>query len=371
MSDHRTLTPRKNALLKLIGTAALATLGLGCSGTSTQAPDLPPLYYEETSSAEPATEPSAAPQASHAQAAAPQAMKPASPATAGSTDEIRQIVTRLNALDRQLRQQRQDQQHFQEMVSTNMELIEQSVAVAMTDRSESAAGMTPSRHDSFASPSSTAGMMPGATSPGMTAAGMTTAGMTTAGMMPSNASQHAQPNAPHGNAAYRSVSVAAPETGAGEDRDLSPPLSPIILHNEPGAKQAYERGYARFVQGDDEGSLRIFEDFLASYRHDRHRDNAQFWIGEAYLHKNDLQAAEQAYRQVLRHYEHRPTREGFKTPDAIYRLGQIYQLRGQPERAAYYFSHLVAQFPQSPSARKAQRALGSLVDTASTASATH
>ena len=149
------------------------------------------------------------------------------------------------------------------------------------------------------------------------------------------------------------------------DPDLTPPAVPIKLVPHRSAKALYEKGFALFARRKFDQSITVFQNFLKRYPNDIYSDNAQFWIGESYLRTKRPKEAEGAYRMVLRTYEHRSTLEGFKTPDAIYRIGQGYQKRKKNSKARYYFQILAERFPESSAGRKANRDLGVLgMDTA-------
>ena len=88
------------------------------------------------------------------------------------------------------------------------------------------------------------------------------------------------------------------------------------------------------------------------------------WISSAPVHIV-VCTSEAAYRAVLRVYDHRSTLEGFKAPDAIYRLGHIYLNKEKIDQAEYYFTNVARRFPQSTAGQKAQRELDAIrIDTA-------
>lgn len=141
------------------------------------------------------------------------------------------------------------------------------------------------------------------------------------------------------------------------DADLDDPANPRQLTANRAAKPLYEKGFVLFGNRQYEQSILVYQNFLSRYPDDIYSDNAQFWIGEAYLRMDNLNDAEAAYRKVLREYEHRSTLEGYKTPDAIYRIGQIFAKRNNEKLARYYLQQVVQQFPDSSAGRKAQREL--------------
>ena len=70
--------------------------------------------------------------------------------------------------------------------------------------------------------------------------------------------------------------------------------------------------------------------------------------------------AEGVFRKVLTLYEHRPTTQGYKTPDSIYMLGKLNQHKNLNQRASYYYKEVIKRFPGSAAARNAERDLGSI-----------
>lgn len=144
------------------------------------------------------------------------------------------------------------------------------------------------------------------------------------------------------------------------DGDLSAPAAARKLSTHPPAKRLYEKGFALFAQKDFPQSILVFRNFLKRFPSDFYSDNAQFWIGEAHRYLNQPKKAEEAYRQVLRNYEHRSTLEGYKTPDAMYRLGQKFKKGGRLEKARQFFRTLAERFPDTSAGRRASTELSML-----------
>jgi tol-pal system protein YbgF len=141
------------------------------------------------------------------------------------------------------------------------------------------------------------------------------------------------------------------------DPDLDDPSQPKQLSANRAAKPLYEKGFVLFGNRQYDQSILVYQNFLSRYPEDIYSDNAQFWIGEAYLKMDKLEQAESAYRKVLREYAHKSTLEGYKTPDAIYRLGQIFARRNNDKLARYYLHQVAQRFPDSSAGRKAMRDL--------------
>jgi len=142
------------------------------------------------------------------------------------------------------------------------------------------------------------------------------------------------------------------------DPDLNPPEDPFILIRHPGVKKIYNQGMTAIIQKNHNQAILVFENFTERFPEDLDSDNAFYWIGRSHLELNELKKAEEAFRKVLRLYEHRPTSQGYKTPDAIYMLGKLQSLQNLDKRAVYYFEEVVKRFPGSAAARNAERDLG-------------
>ena len=109
------------------------------------------------------------------------------------------------------------------------------------------------------------------------------------------------------------------------DPDLNPPVDPFILIRHPGVKKIYNQGMTAIIKKNHKQAIQVFENFTERFPNDLDSDNAFYWIGRSHLELNQLEIAEGAFRKVLKLYEHRPTTQGYKTPDSIYMLGKLNQ----------------------------------------------
>jgi len=144
------------------------------------------------------------------------------------------------------------------------------------------------------------------------------------------------------------------------DPDLNPPADPFILIRHPGVKKIYNQGMTAIIKKNHKQAIQVFENFTERFPNDLDSDNAFYWIGRSHLELNQLEKAEGAFRKVLKLYEHRPTTQGYKTPDSIYMLGKLNQQKNLNQRASYYYKEVIKRFPGSAAARNAERDLGSI-----------
>ncbi len=70
---------------------------------------------------------------------------------------------------------------------------------------------------------------------------------------------------------------------------------------------------------------------LTQYPNGRHAGNAQYWLGEIYLLKKELETSKQWFSLLLSDY---PTHN--KVPDSQFKLGKVYDLLGDKAKAKEY-----------------------------------
>ncbi|MBF0289649.1 MAG: tol-pal system protein YbgF [SAR324 cluster bacterium] len=142
-----------------------------------------------------------------------------------------------------------------------------------------------------------------------------------------------------------------------QDPSLNEPMAPYKLKSRPEVKKLYDQGMGAMINRKYPEAVQIFEDMLQQFPDDEYSDNAQFWLGHIHYSLNRMDQAQAAFQKVLQNYEHRPTSQGYKTPDAIYMLGKIAESRNDPEKARYYLEQVIARFPNSTAASNSEENL--------------
>ena len=305
-------------------------------------------------------------------------------------------IERVKALGRQLKAEQEEQRRFRDMMATNFDLLEQSVALSLSKQvgrtpvieparlelplpevaMRKVGGTSPTRRPPPLPPTL---KEPEAAPPGAPAPSPGTRKAADYRKTPGrglsqipSAPISAAPARSGGSVALlvpvkadRAETLISPRAGGSngerlDDPDLTPPARPRILKAHPAARKLYDTGFTLFAHRKYDQAIMVYEDFLSRFPGDIYSDNAQFWIGEAYFQRDMLVQAEAAFRNVLRNYEHRSTLEGYKTPEAIYRIGLTFLQRGDTRRAGYYLANVAGRFPKSSAGRKAQRELEGL-----------
>ena len=119
---------------------------------------------------------------------------------------------------------------------------------------------------------------------------------------------------------------------------------------QPGEAEAYRAAYA-LVRGQEfAAAVPAFTRFLQNFPDGRYAPNAYYWLGELYLvlEPADPEAARQSFMLLLGQY---PSHA--KIPDALYKLGRVHYIKGNPERAREFLERVRRDYPDSSAARLA------------------
>ncbi len=94
------------------------------------------------------------------------------------------------------------------------------------------------------------------------------------------------------------------------------------------AAAAYDQAYDLIKARKIDEARTALRKFLDSYPTGPYSANAQYWLGEVYMLRNELPEAESAFRAVITQYPaHR------KANDAAFKLGKVLHLRKKPAEA--------------------------------------
>ncbi len=156
------------------------------------------------------------------------------------------------------------------------------------------------------------------------------------------------------NTQQRNIASPPREQQPFNDPSLNEPIAPYKLKSRPEVKKLYDQGMGAMINRKYQEAVQIFEDMLQQFPDDEYSDNAQFWLGHIHFTLNRLNQSQEAFQKVLQNYEHRPTSQGYKTPDAIYMLGKIAESNNNLAHAQYYFEQVINRFPNSTAASNAE-----------------
>jgi tol-pal system protein YbgF len=118
----------------------------------------------------------------------------------------------------------------------------------------------------------------------------------------------------------------------------------------PAAQALYDQGYSLYHQGSYVDAEETFQRFLAAYAATDLADNAQFWIGQCRLGRNELQSALAAFRQTVREHP-----QGNKAPDALLAAGQVLERLNDTPGARATYLEVERQFPGTTASAEAAK----------------
>ena len=102
-------------------------------------------------------------------------------------------------------------------------------------------------------------------------------------------------------------------------------------------------------------ALEMFRDIVKDYPNGEFTANAFYWIGQLHFALKEYEDARAAFAQVDLLYDDHP-----KVPDALYKLGEVYNVLGDVERAREYLNRVINDFPNSTAAGLARKYLAEL-----------
>ncbi len=117
----------------------------------------------------------------------------------------------------------------------------------------------------------------------------------------------------------------------------------------------YKQAYNDLVQGNLDLAIEGFSAFTRNFPTDDKADDAQYYIGEAYLNQKKLPQAVTAFTRVLTDYPN-----GDKMPSAYFKRGKAELAMGEKDNAIEDFKTVVRKYPSAPESNLAKSELDNL-----------
>ncbi|MDD4914867.1 MAG: tol-pal system protein YbgF [Methylococcales bacterium] len=167
----------------------------------------------------------------------------------------------------------------------------------------------------------------------------------------------AQPQPPVGTApapAPASAPAAVPAPVAVTTQSAATAQSPAAVagNNE---KDRYQQAYDTLRNAHYDQAVQQFEALLADFPNGEYADNAQYWLGEAYGRKRDVEKAKAAFAKLVSKY---PNSQ--KVPDALLKLGYIEYEQQNMAKSREYLNQVVKNYPDTPAGYLAAKKLAQL-----------
>jgi len=129
----------------------------------------------------------------------------------------------------------------------------------------------------------------------------------------------------------------------------------VHANRDMEAFRLYRRSYEALRQGQHDGAVDGFREFLRRYATHDLADNAQYWLGECYYDTKDFPAAVREFRRVVERFPH-----GNKVPDALLKVGYSYLALGSIDAGKQTLEQLVRSYPRHETAVLATTRLAEL-----------
>ncbi len=120
-------------------------------------------------------------------------------------------------------------------------------------------------------------------------------------------------------------------------------------------QQAYEAAFNLMKQGHYDRATKGFHDFIAKYPQSALRDNAQYWLGEAYYVVRDFRKALTEFTRLMDEHPKSP-----KAPDALLKIGYCQYELGDRAKARDALNQVIARYPGQPAAKSAEQRLAKM-----------
>ncbi|KII77046.1 tol-pal system protein YbgF [Vibrio renipiscarius] len=104
-------------------------------------------------------------------------------------------------------------------------------------------------------------------------------------------------------------------------------------------------------QRDYSGAISAFVQFQKDYPNSTFMPNSHYWLGQLYFAKKQDKEAVKSFTAVLTY------QESNKRADALVKLGDIAERNNNAEQAKKYYQQVVTEYPDSASAKVAQKKL--------------
>ncbi|VUD52739.1 Cell division coordinator CpoB [Thalassocella blandensis] len=135
-----------------------------------------------------------------------------------------------------------------------------------------------------------------------------------------------------GNSESSTTSAAAPTSSSSND------VKPVSAASSAEELKSYKQAINLLLKEQKhDAAIAALKQHLQDYPDGRYSANAQYWLGEIYLVKNDLSSAAQWFEQLLR-----DSPKHSKAPDAQFKLAKVYHMQGNNAAAKTLLQQVIA-----------------------------
>lgn len=150
----------------------------------------------------------------------------------------------------------------------------------------------------------------------------------------------------------RGVSAPAPEASAAPESTAPAPAAQAESAQE---QKDYDAAFNFMKQGNYERAAKGFRDFLAKHPQSALRENAQYWLGEAFYVMRDFRKALTEFSKLMKNHP-----KSLKAPDALLKIGYSHYELGEWAKARENLNQVIARYPGQPAAKSAEQRLAKM-----------
>jgi tol-pal system protein YbgF len=172
-----------------------------------------------------------------------------------------------------------------------------------------------------------------------------------------------EPAAPEVDAEAKAVDSPAPTPApASAPTPATPAAAPAPKQADSEStstdeKQQYQQAYEALRNGQTDQAIAAFNALISRNPSGVFANNAQYWLGEAYKVKQEINSARNAFKGVIENYP-----GSSKVPDALLKLGYIEYEQKNWSKAREYLTRVTTEFPDSTAAHLATKRLFQMDD---------
>lgn len=142
---------------------------------------------------------------------------------------------------------------------------------------------------------------------------------------------------------------AAPAAPVAASAEAAVVPAPAATATSAQEQQDYDAAFGLMKQGFYDRAAKGFHDFIVKYPQSALRDNAQYWLGEAYYVVRNFRQALAEFAKVAGDH---PKSE--KAPDALMKIGYSYYELGDWVKARENLNQVITRYPGTSAAKSAE-----------------
>lgn len=153
----------------------------------------------------------------------------------------------------------------------------------------------------------------------------------------------------------RSGESGAKTAASSDSSDGASSIKKSSAAPKSGDKDAYKKALDLVMNDKNyKGSVAAFEKFLTDYPDSQLVDNAHFWLADSNSKLGNVQEAKKHFLHVVKNSD------ATKRSEALFKLGMIAKSEGNTDSAKKFFALVVRDYPDSATAKLAEKEIAKL-----------